>query len=199
MPESLLASTTGRGERFDSIPLSTADGIVIPQQGILGGLGNSQYAKNIPVMAGATKDEVALWLALHRYFMDSKYTLTKLLPPKITRKDPELYDLWVRLRSHAWKLKGADHALAAMESAGYQNLYAFQFDWDHQEGSYFVDFPNLFGAAHGTDIAFVTGNYTYGPITSYIYPEGPRPGSDGVEHDVRLDKFCQDSNTGHRN
>lgn len=161
------------GERFDSIPLSTIDGIVIPQQGILGGLGDSQYAKNIPVMAGATKDEVALWLALHRYFMESKYPLTKLLPPKISRKDPELYDLWVRLRSHAWKLKGADQALVAMESAGYQNLYAFQFDWDHQASSYFIDFPNLFGAAHGTDIAFITGNYTYGPITSYIYPEGP--------------------------
>ena len=159
-------------QRFDSIPLATIDDIVIPAGGIIGGLSNPDYAKNIPVIAGATKDEVSLWLALHRYFMDSKYLFTKLLPPKVTQKNPPVYDLWVRVRSHAWKLKGADNALAAMESAGYQELYAFQFDWDHQKSSFFVDFPKLFGAAHGTDIAFVTGNFTYGPISSYIYPEG---------------------------
>ena len=161
------------GVRFDSIPLATIDGLVIPAEGIIGGLSNPDYAKNIPVIAGATKDEVSLWLALHRYFMESKYVFTKLLPPKVTQKNPSVYDLWVRVRSHAWKLKGADHALAAMESAGYQQLYAFQFDWDHQKSSFFVDFPKLFGAAHGTDIAFITGNFTYGPISSYIYPEGP--------------------------
>ena len=156
---------------FDKMPLSTADGIVIPKVGILGALASPDYAKNIPVIAGANKDEVALWLALHRYFMDSSYILTKMLPPRVTVKNPELYKLWVRTRSHAWKLKGVDHALVAMESAGYQNLYAYQFDWDHQEKSMLIDFPSLFGAAHGTDIAFVTGNYTYGPISSYIYPD----------------------------
>lgn len=160
-------------ERFDSIPLATIDGIVIPAEGIVGALGNPNYAKNIPVIAGATKDEVSLWLALHRYFIESKYVFSKLLPPKITHKNQPLYDLWVRVRSHAWKLKGADHALAAMESAGYRELYAYQFDWDHQQSSFFIDFPAFFGAAHGTDIAFVTGNFTYGPISGYIYPEGP--------------------------
>lgn len=159
-------------ERFDSIPLATIDGIVIPAEGIVGALGNPDYAKNIPVIAGATKDEVSLWLALHRYFIESKYVFSKLLPPKITQKNQPLYDLWVRVRSHAWKLKGADYPLAAMESAGYRDLYAYQFDWDHQKSSFFIDFPTFFGAAHGTDIAFVTGNFIYGPISNYIYPEG---------------------------
>jgi para-nitrobenzyl esterase len=35
-----------------------------------------------------------------------------------------------------------------------------------------ADFPHLIGAAHAIYIAFVTGNYTYGPISSYVYPEG---------------------------
>ena len=156
---------------FDRLPLATVDGLVIPQEGILGALANPQYAKNIPVIAGATKDEVSLWLALHRYFMDTSYILTRFLPPRITVKDPDLYHLWVRTRSHAWKIKGVDQPLAAMEKAGYTDLYAYQFDWDHQESSILIDFPNLFGAAHGTDIAFVTGNFIYGPISSYIYPE----------------------------
>ena len=156
---------------FDRLPLATVDGLVIPQEGILGALANPQYAKNIPVIAGATKDEVSLWLALHRYFMDTSYILTRFLPPRITVKDPDLYHLWVRTRSHAWKLKGVDQPLAAMEKAGYTDLYAYQFDWDHQDSSILIDFPNLFGAAHGTDIAFVTGHFIYGPISSYIYPD----------------------------
>ena len=59
-----------------------------------------------------------------------------------------------------------------MEAAGYPDLYAYRFDWDDQENSFFADFPHLIGAAHAIDIAFVTGNYTYGPISSYVYPEG---------------------------
>lgn len=160
-------------ENYDAIPLTTIDGLVIPKEGLLGALGTAKYAKNIPVIAGATKDEVSFWLGLHRYFAETSYIFTKLLPPKITIKNPALFDLWVRTRSHAWKLRGVDDALMAMESAGYQNLYAYRFDWDHQESSILIDIPNIVGAAHGTDIAFVTGNYIYGPITSYIYPEGP--------------------------
>jgi para-nitrobenzyl esterase len=60
-----------------------------------------------------------------------------------------------------------------MAAAGYEELYAFRFDWDHQKASFFADFPTILSAAHGTDIAFVTGDYKYGPVTSYIYPEGP--------------------------
>ena len=160
-------------ESIDSIPLTTRDGIVIPKIGLLAALSEPEYAKNIPVMAGATKDEVSLWHGLHRYFMETEYRFTKLLPPIVTIKNPELFDLWVRTRSHAWKLRGVDVPLTALEAAGNQELYAYRFDWDHQASSMFADFPNILGAAHGTDIAFVTGQYTYGPISSYIYPEGP--------------------------
>jgi para-nitrobenzyl esterase len=160
-------------ESIDSIPLTTRDGIVIPKIGLLAALGDRKYAKNVPVMAGATKDEVSLWHGLHRYFMETDYRFTKILPPIISIKNPELFDLWVRTRSHAWKLRGVDIPLSAMESAGYDELFAYRFDWDHQKSSMFADFPSILGAAHGTDIAFVTGQYTYGPISSYIYPDGP--------------------------
>ena len=158
---------------FDKIPLTTDDGVVIPEQGLLAALSDPKLAKNIPVIAGATKDEVTLWLGLHRYFIDKHYPLTKLFPAVYRLKDPQLYNFWVRQRSQAWKLKGVDRVLGSLHSAGYRDLYAYRFDWDHQKGSFFIEFPEIFGAAHGTDIAFVTGNFTYGPITPYIYPDGP--------------------------
>lgn len=153
------------------IPLSTADGIVIPKDGMLAALGDSTRAKDVPVIAGANRDEVTLWLGTHRYFVDADYLFTRLLPPRLKIKNPDLYDFWTRIRSDAWKVRGVDEPLSAMETAGYPDLYAYRFDWDDQEDSFFADFPKLIGAAHGIDIAFVTGNYTYGPISDYIYPE----------------------------
>jgi para-nitrobenzyl esterase len=156
----------------DYIPLTTADGVVIPKVGIVSALADPQYAKNVPLISGANKDEVTLWFALHRYFMQTSYPFTKLLPPRITIKNPQLYDFWVRTRSQAWKARGVDEPLSALERAGYNQLYSYRFDWDDQEKSFFIDFPSIFGAAHGTDISFVTGDFKYGPVTAYIYPEG---------------------------
>ena len=168
----LIALYNDKPDKVDYSPLTTADGIVIPKVGMVAALADPQYAKNVPVISGANKDEVTLWFALHRYFMQTSYPLTKLLPPKVTIKDPELYNFWVRTRSQAWKARGVDEPLSAMELAGYDQLYNYRFDWDDQEKSFFIDFPSIFGAAHGTDISFVTGDFKYGPVTSYIYPEG---------------------------
>ncbi|MDG0969185.1 MAG: carboxylesterase family protein [Porticoccaceae bacterium] len=167
-----LVSFYYKKEGLGTIPLTMRDGIVIPTSGLISALGSAEFAKDIPVMAGATKDEVALWHGLHRYFMNANYRFTKLLPPIITVKNQALFDLWVRTRSHAWKLRGVDQPLQALEEAGYSDLYAYRFDWNHQKSSMFVDFPNILGAAHGTDIAFVTGDYKYGSATSYMYPDG---------------------------
>ena len=156
----------------DYTPLSTGDGVVIPAVGIAAALADSQYAKNVPLISGANKDEVTLWFAMHRYFMQTSYPLTKLLPPRITVKDPALYKFWIRTRSHAWKLRGVDGPLSGLQQAGYSELYSYRFDWDDQKKSFFIDFPSIFGAAHGTDISFVSGDFKYGPVTSYIYPEG---------------------------
>jgi para-nitrobenzyl esterase len=165
-------SLYNRSNKISYIPLTTSDGIVLPVQGLLATLADPEYAKNIPVISGANKDEVTLWLGLHRYFINVAYPLTKLLPARMTIKDSRLYSFWVRVRSQAWKARGVDEPLDALERAGYNNLYAYRFDWDDQKKSFFADFPNIIGAAHGTDISFVTGDFKYGPITSYIYPEG---------------------------
>ena len=167
-----IALYNDKPDTVDYSPLTTADGVVIPAVGMAAALADPQYGKNVPVISGANKDEVTLWFALHRYFMETSYPFTKLLPPKVSIKDPQLYNFWVRTRSQAWKARGVDEPLSAMEQAGYKALYNYRFDWDDQEKSFFIDFPSIFGAAHGTDISFITGDFKYGPVTAYIYPEG---------------------------
>jgi para-nitrobenzyl esterase len=171
-PEALMQLYINKPGVINYQPLTTNDGIVIPKEGLASALGNPLYAKNVPVISGANKDEVTLWLGLHRYFMNTSYVFTKLLPPIVSIKDPQLFNFWVRVRSQAWKVRGVDEPFDALEQAGYDNLFAYRFDWDHQASSFFADFPNIIGAAHGTDISFVTGDYKFGPISSYIYPEG---------------------------
>ena len=157
---------------FDYIPLVNRDGIVIPEEGILSALGNKKYAKNIPVIFGSNKDELSLWLGVNNYFSERTYPFTRLIPiPKIELKNPELYKLWLSVRSEAWKLRGVDEPLLQLEKAGYKNIYAYRFDWDDQKKSLFADFPNIIGAAHGLEIAFLTTDYKFGPVSSYVYPK----------------------------
>ena len=158
---------------YDRLPLLTRDGIVTHINGISAGLASSREKNNIPVIAGSNKDELSLWLGSNRYFVNASYPLTKLVPiPKIEFKREDLYKLWVKTRSQGWKLRGVDEPLMELEKAGYNSLYAYRFDWDDQVSSYFADFPNLIGAAHGFEISFITGDFKFGPIGRFVYPKG---------------------------
>ena len=160
-------------DTYDRLPLLTRDGIVTHINGVSAGLAASREKNKIPVIAGSNKDELSLWLGSNRYFVKASYPLTKLVPiPQIEFKKEDLYKLWVKTRSQGWKLRGVDEPLMELEKAGYDSLYAYRFDWDDQATSYFADFPNLIGAAHGFEISFITGDFKFGPIGRYVYPRG---------------------------
>ena len=160
-------------DTYDRLPILTRDGIVVHIDGVSAGLVAAKKKNNIPVIAGSNKDELSLWLATNRYFVNASYPLTKLVPlPKIKFKREDLYKLWVKIRSQGWKLRGVDEPLMDLEKSGNNSLYAYRFDWDDQASSYFADFPSLIGSAHGIEISFVTGDFKFGPIGRYVYPKG---------------------------
>ena len=160
-------------DTYDRLPILTRDGIVVHIDGVSAGLVAAKKKNNIPVIAGSNKDELSLWLATNRYFVNTSYPLTKLIPlPKIKFKREDLYKLWVKTRSQGWKLRGVDEPLMDLEKSGNNSLYAYRFDWDDQASSYFADFPSLIGSAHGIEISFITGDFKFGPIGRYVYPNG---------------------------
>ena len=161
---------------YEEIPLSTADGVVIPIIGLSKALGSKDYLNIVPTIAGSNRDEVKLWLGSAEYFVDLKFSpMGKLLGiPKVSLKDEEAFEIFNRYRSSAWKLRGVDGPLISMKEAGNENLFAYRYDWDDHRRFIVGDFKKLIGAAHATEIPLLTGNNKLvGDYGFLIYPRGP--------------------------
>ena len=79
---------------YEEIPLLTADGIVIPEIGLKKSLSNKKHVNIVPTMMGSNRDEVKLWLATARYFVDLEYSLigSVLGIPKVQLINKESFD-----------------------------------------------------------------------------------------------------------
>ncbi len=162
-------------EPYQELPLLQSDGIVVPRQGLRKALSNPKYVKDIPIIAGSTKDEVKLWLASARYFVDLDYSIlgTVFRIPKVILKDEDAFSAFNYYRSSAWKIRGVDYPLQSIAKTGNNNLYAYRYDWDDHRKFLIADFKKLIGAAHATEIPLLAGDYKLVggyPLSDLIYP-----------------------------
>ena len=158
------------------MPLLTNDGIVIPLKGLEKALGSSNHLTDIPLIAGSNRDEVKLWIGTAEYFVKLDYSFigSILGIPRVTLKDEDAFEAFNYYRSEAWKIRGVIEPISSLNKAGFENTYAYRFDWDDHRRFIVADFKKLIGASHGTEISLVTGNNKlvegYGFL---IYPNGP--------------------------
>ncbi len=165
-------------ESYQEIPLLTADGIVIPKIGLKRALSMKEHVNIVPTIAGSNRDEVKLWLATARYFVDLDYSLlgSILRIPKVKLNNEESFEAFNFYRSSAWKIRGVDDPLKSLAEAGNQNLYAYRYDWDDHRRFIVADFKKLIGAAHATEIPLLAGNSDLVggyPLSDLIYPPSP--------------------------
>ena len=161
---------------YEEIPLLTADVIVIPAMGLSKALSSRDHLNFVPTIAGSNRDEVKLWLASAKYFVDLKFSpLGKLFGiPKISLKDEDTFNIFNHYRSSAWKLRGVDGPLMSMKKAGNKDLFAYRYDWDDHRSFMIGDFRKLVGAAHASEIPLLTGNNKLvGSYGFFLYPKGP--------------------------
>ncbi|MDA9321702.1 carboxylesterase family protein [Gammaproteobacteria bacterium] len=161
---------------YQEIPLLTADGIVIPVDGLKEALSNRDHVNIVPTIAGSNKDEVKLWLASAEYFVGLEYSFfgSLLGVPRVKLKDEAAFELFNIYRSKAWKIRGVDNPLRSLASAGNNDLYAYRYDWDDHRKWPVANFKRLIGAAHATEIPLLTGNNKLvGDYGFLIYPKGP--------------------------
>ena len=160
---------------YEEIPLLVADGVVIPKIGLKEALAKTEYVNNVPTIAGSNKDEVKLWLATARYFVDLEYSFfgSILNVPKVKLIDEDAFEAFNYYRSSAWKIRGVDEPLSQLKKAGNNNLYSYRYDWDDHRRLVVADFKKLIGAAHATEIPLLTGNTDLVggyPLSDLIYP-----------------------------
>ena len=162
-------------ESYEEMPLLTADGVVIPKIGLKKALSIKEHVNVVPTMAGSNRDEVKLWLATARYFVDLEYSFigSILSIPKVKLVNEDSFEAFNYYRSSAWKLRGVDYPLIALSSIGNEDLYAYRFDWDDHRRFLVADFKKLIGAAHATEIPLLAGNADLVggyPLSDLIYP-----------------------------
>ena len=161
---------------YQEIPLLTADGIVIPFNGLKQTLSIRDHINIVPTIAGSNRDEVKLWLASAEYFVGLKYSFfgSLLGVPRVALKDEDAFELFNSYRSRAWKIRGVDNPLRSLALAGNNDLYAYRYDWDDHRKWPVANFKKLIGAAHATEIPLLTGNNKLvGDYGFLIYPKGP--------------------------
>jgi para-nitrobenzyl esterase len=148
------------------------DGVVIPTEGFAAALGNPKYAKpSVPVMAGANNEEVTLvdWPEplLRRRLLPAN----KMASPQGDIERSGHVQVLGATAFEGWKAQGVDRPLMSLEAAGYKSLYAYRYDWNDQKDSFLINFSEVLGAAHASEISFIQGKAMYGPIGSYMYPD----------------------------
>ena len=161
---------------YENLALLTADGIVIPKIGLTEALSKKEYVNNVPTIAGSNKDEVKLWLASAKYFVDLDYSFLGSIfgVPKVVLNDKDAFNIFNSYRSRAWKIRGVDMPLRNLYISGNRDLYAYRYDWDDHRRFIIADFKELIGAAHATEIPLLTGNNKLvGDYGFLIYPSGP--------------------------
>ena len=168
-------SVYAKREPYEELPLTTADGIVIPKVGIKKALSDNAHVNIVPTMAGSNRDEVKLWLASATYFVNLDYSLlgSVLNFPKVKLRNKSSFDAFNYYRSSAWKIRGVDDPLRSLSFAGNETLYAYRYDWDDHRKYVIANFKDLIGAAHATEIPLLTGNMDLVggyPLSDFIYP-----------------------------
>ncbi len=145
----------GMGDLAINPPRVIADGIVLPEDGILAALERMGPFNPVPVMAGTTRDETKLFNALDPRFVNRYFGVI------IRPKDQRMYDLIAEYQTAVWQVMGVDAVAGALRRSGRDNVYAYRFDWDEEGSFLFTNFSTLLGAAHSWEIPFIFNNWNY--------------------------------------
>lgn len=143
------------------MPKLILDGKILPKKGILKALKDRELGSLVPMILGSNRDEAKLFMGINP---DNVATIGGV---PLWRRDADWYELEAEYSSLAWKLYGVDWPVANLQKARVP-VWAYQFDWDELADSPFVDFDELFGAAHAFELPFLFGDFeifeALGPI-----------------------------------
>ena len=135
------------------MPLLIGDGYVLPEMTAVEIFSDPALYANVPVILGTNRDEVALFLAFLPQYVGS----VNGFPATI--KNPVAYSRDVKYGSQFWRVRGVDEIAQAISQDQPESVFSYRFDADDWRNLGFVDFKELFGAAHAFELFFVFGYF----------------------------------------
>ena len=191
--EVMLAYRDEEGGLRLQMPKPIRDGALLPKEDWLEALMAGRF-HDVPVLAGATRDEWKLFLALDPDHVHRRLGILFRI------RDREDYERRARLLSDRRIVQGVNEPLGAMRRAGHESLFAYRFDYDALPNILGQDLSVLLGAGHGLELPLLFGTYDVGsPVMSRaLYREEARAAQDAFGDRLRAywAAFARDGRPG---
>ncbi len=155
---------------FDSLwatlPTVTDDGMLWSEDGLAAQWEVQGAVRPVPMILGTNRDE-------NKLFAASDPSLTWRLGPLIHIKDQGWYNDLTSWQSRQWHIEGAlTPARQTKRANPDQPVWMYRFDWDDQPTILrWVDFSQIFGAAHAMEIPFLEGRLGADSGLASLVPE----------------------------
>lgn len=137
------------------MPTMIADGITVPEGGIMSAFASPETFNAVPVISGTNRDEVKLYNAFNTDLV------ARRLGVFFRIRDEGFYDAVNHYQSQIWALNAVDEVAAAMTAGGHDDVWAYRFDWDEGGSNIFLDSSELLGAMHSMEIPFVFNHFDF--------------------------------------
>ncbi len=142
----------GLGDGIDPIDI-TADGIVLPYEGLPALLAHSDGLLDIPVIFGTNRDEVRA-----AGMFDDQFTRS-IAGMAFFAKDTAAYLAHGEYPSATWFERSVAVPANLRSRNASQPVFAYRFDWDEEGDAIVSDLATLVGASHAMEIGFVFGDF----------------------------------------
>jgi para-nitrobenzyl esterase len=137
------------------VPTVIADGITIPDGGLMQAFASPDTFNAVPVITGTNLDEVKLYNGLNPDLVARHLGLFFRV------RDSDLFEAASEYQSRIWAINAVDEIAAVMTSGGHSDVWTYRFDWDEGGQNIFLDSATVFGAMHSMEIPFVFNKFEF--------------------------------------
>ncbi len=144
------------------VPQPIRDGVLLPG-GDWVDVFRSGHFSRVPLMVGTNRDEMKL------FFSQDVEHVRESLGLIYRIRDLDDYERRARYHSDLWAVRAVTRPATAIHDSGWDEIYAYRFDWDELPSLLGQDLSVLLGAAHGLELPFLFGTFDIGdPLLSRL-------------------------------
>lgn len=143
-----------------ALPRPIRDGVLLPSRDPIEELRSGRF-NHVPLIVGSNRDEMKLFFSQQEEHVRRHFGLLYRI------RDREDYERRARHHSDLWTVRAVSQPATAIRDSGWDQIFAYRFDWDELPSLLGQDMSVLLGAAHGFELPFLFGTFDLGdPLVS---------------------------------